>query len=130
LCPTGWHVPSEQDFINLTNYLENNGYGYQGSGDDIAKSLASKNYWNYFSTSGTVGNNCSNNNSSNFNALPGGYRGSFGGFSKKGDEAAFWSNSKSTHGHPMDLELYYDEDKVSITILQAGFGASVRCIKD
>jgi uncharacterized protein (TIGR02145 family) len=41
ICPTGWHVPSIDEWTVLSDYLTNNGYGYEGSGYDIAKSLAS-----------------------------------------------------------------------------------------
>jgi hypothetical protein len=32
LCPAGWHVPSDAEWTNLSDFLVNNGYGYQGSG--------------------------------------------------------------------------------------------------
>jgi len=32
VCPTGWHIPSYAEWTTLTDYLTNNGYGYQGSG--------------------------------------------------------------------------------------------------
>jgi uncharacterized protein (TIGR02145 family) len=46
LCPTGWHVPSDAEWDVLYNYLTNNGYGYQGSSSDVAKSMAAKTNWN------------------------------------------------------------------------------------
>jgi uncharacterized protein (TIGR02145 family) len=39
VCPTGWHVPSYAEWTTLTDYLTNNGYGYEGTGGDIAKSM-------------------------------------------------------------------------------------------
>ena len=38
LCPAGWHVPADSEWTTLTDYLINNGYGYGGSGSEIAKS--------------------------------------------------------------------------------------------
>ena len=31
LCPTGWHVPSDSDWIVLDSFLAQNGYNYDGS---------------------------------------------------------------------------------------------------
>lgn len=74
VCPSGWHIPSDDEWTTLTDYLINNGYGYQGSGDDIGKSIAAKSLWAYNSTPGNVGNDLAGNNSSGFSALPAGYR--------------------------------------------------------
>ena len=40
VCPAGWHVPSYDEWTILTDYLTNNGFGYGGSGNDIAKSMS------------------------------------------------------------------------------------------
>ncbi|MCU0409306.1 MAG: fibrobacter succinogenes major paralogous domain-containing protein, partial [Bacteroidales bacterium] len=45
LCPSGWHVPSDKDWTELSDFLEKNAFGFDGSGNDIAKSLASKSGW-------------------------------------------------------------------------------------
>ncbi|OQY02885.1 MAG: hypothetical protein B6I20_06115, partial [Bacteroidetes bacterium 4572_117] len=73
VCPTGWHLPSDAEWTELTDYLTNNGYGYGGSGNDIAKSLAATSGWGADDTAGNIGNDQSSNNSSGFSALPGGY---------------------------------------------------------
>jgi uncharacterized protein (TIGR02145 family) len=31
LCPAGWHVPSDAEWIQLEDYLIANGYNYDGS---------------------------------------------------------------------------------------------------
>lgn len=78
LCPSGWHVPSDEDWQGLINYLISNGYGYGGSGTDIAKAMASKTGWTIVSGTithaGEVANDISSNNSSGFSAYPTGYR--------------------------------------------------------
>jgi uncharacterized protein (TIGR02145 family) len=94
LCPTGWHVPTSDEWAVLINYLTANGYGYEGSGDDIAKSLSSAMYWQYFSTPGVVGNNQISNNTSGFSATPsGGRSGSDGIFTGIGSSAVFWTST-------------------------------------
>lgn len=77
-CPSGWHLPSSEEWTTLTNYLTNNGYGYGGSGDDIAKSMASSSGWEISSSPGKIGNDQATNNSSGFNGFPGGIRTSSG----------------------------------------------------
>lgn len=72
-CPIGWHLPTKVEWQELWQYLVDNGYGYGGSGEDIAKSMASTSYWNSSSHAGDVGNDQLTNNSSGFNARPGGY---------------------------------------------------------
>jgi len=81
-CPAGWHLPSQAEWIVLSDYLIVNGYGYGGSGDDIAKSLSSKTNWNTSSIPGTPGNDPTSNNSCGFSALPGGIRGDGGGVNR------------------------------------------------
>jgi uncharacterized protein (TIGR02145 family) len=44
-CPAEWHIPSDAEWIQMRDYLIANGYGYGGSGTDIAKSLASTSEW-------------------------------------------------------------------------------------
>ena len=73
--PTGWHVPSMDEFTTLINYLIDNGYGFEGSGDDIASSLASTSGWYIPLYAPPPGSPCAdqaNNNSSGFSAFPAG----------------------------------------------------------
>ena len=91
LCPKGWHVPTHAEWTTLTDYLTNNGYGYGGSGIDIAKSMAAKSGWDSNLTEGTIGNDQASNNSSGFSAKPGGVRGITGIFDRLGQYAYFWS---------------------------------------
>jgi uncharacterized protein (TIGR02145 family) len=71
-CPTGWHLPTYYEWSILSDYLTGNGYGYEGSGNDIAKSMSSTTLWNSNSNQGTVGNDPYKNNSSGFSGIPGG----------------------------------------------------------
>jgi len=91
-CPDGWHLPSDTEWTVLTDYLSNNGYGYDGSGDDIGKSMASTTLWQNNGLLGAVGNDQGSNNSSGFNAFPGGLCHYTGSFSDLGYNANFWSS--------------------------------------
>lgn len=134
LAPKGWHVPTDAEWTTLTDYLTNNGYGYGGSGDGIAKSLSSTSGWKTSSTAGRVGNDQSSNNKSGFAALPGGFRYCEGGFRQFNDdvtiinEGNWWSSSSSDGSHYRSIT--YNGLSVGIGNIDSRYGYSVRCIKD
>ena len=59
VCPTGWHVPTLDEWNTLQKYLEINGYNYDGTteGNKYAKSLAAIKNWVSSTVEGAVGNN-------------------------------------------------------------------------
>jgi uncharacterized protein (TIGR02145 family) len=132
VCPAGWHVPSYDEWTILTDYLTNNGFGYGGSGDDIAKSMSATSNWTVFSEAGTIGNDQASNNSSGFTALPSGDR-YFGGIftDKIGDSSYWWSSTEYIENNAWYwitcnscryVYRFYESKKSN--------GGSVRCIKD
>ena len=129
ICPDGWHLPSDAEWTNLTDYLTNNGFGYGGSGDDISKSMASTSGWTAYGTAGTVGNDQTTNNSSGFTALPGG-RSSGGGFSNLGNYAYFWSASEIGTSSAWSRYLSYNVDGVTRFNYIRNHGFSVRCLQN
>lgn len=111
LAPEGWHVPSEEEWDILIDYLG----GYEIAGNKL-KSL----YINEWST-----------NESGFTALAGGGRnGNNGMFHKFGDSFDWWSSTpfdtKSAKGRDM---FSYDSDIHWFNIYKT-CGASVRCVQD
>ena len=131
LCPTGWHVASDAEWTQLTDYLTSKGYGYQGTGSNIAKSMAETSGWTSSSIAGNVGNDQASNNNSLFSALPGGNRNGDGTFSKLGTYCLFWSSTEQDSGSAFFRSLYYGSGKVDRAPgLYKGTGLSVRCIKD
>ena len=131
-CPIGWHVPSDFEYTQLTDYLSNNGYGYGGSGIDIAKSLAAKSGWNPSGDAGTIGNDLASNNSSNFSAYPGGYRYGAGTFNQAGWHNYLWTSSdygaNNTYVAWHRL-LHYSTNSVIRNYGVKKDGYSVRCMK-
>jgi len=94
IAPTGWHVPTDEEWTILENYLIANGYNYDGSKveDKIAKSLASTTNWTSYTSAGSIGKDLTKNNSTGFTALPGGYRSiGGGGFGYVGEYGTWWS---------------------------------------
>jgi len=128
VCPAGLHVPTDAEWTVLTDYLYNNAYGYEGSGDDIAKSLTTTSSWGTDSIPGTVGNNQSSNNSSGFTALPGGLRFSFGDFVSIGYNSHWWSATESGTDHAWYRCIYYDASYVYRNTAFKEMGYSVRCV--
>ncbi|MEY3678770.1 MAG: hypothetical protein RI924_911, partial [Bacteroidota bacterium] len=132
LAPKGWHVPTDEDWERLRNYLIANGYNYDGSTveNKVAKSLASKTEWKYSQLEGTIGKTIEMNNKTGFNALPAGYRQSLGYYDGSGGRAVFWSSSLQ-NTERSGWNLYYESDLLigphpnnQLT------GFSVRCVKD
>ncbi len=72
LCPEGWHVSTQEDWITLKSYLGT--YEYCGSDPAyIAKALADSLLWAPYGTDCSIGKNPENNNASGFSAVPAGY---------------------------------------------------------
>lgn len=119
ICPSGWHIPSEAEWLILIEFL---GTGAGGQ-------MKSTSGWD-INDYGESGNG---SNTSGFTALPGGCRQSDGSFYSVGPHAYFWSSTEYLNSNPtLAWEFYlssngnmiheYDSDKT--------LGLSVRCIKD
>jgi uncharacterized protein (TIGR02145 family) len=132
LCPTGWHVPSDAEWTTFINYLSINGYGFEGSGDDIAKSISGTNGWRSSPTPGAPGNDKLTNNSSGFNGFPAGLRGR-GGFSLRGRFTCWWSSTGGTSAYAVDFNdiyLSHITPRPGQGYDLSGTGYSVRCVKE
>ena len=131
-CPDGWHLPSEEEWTVLAGHLVDNGFGFEGSGTDIGKSMASQSGWTVSETQGHIGNDQSTNNSSYFNARPAGVRGRFGGFTSQGQGAWFWSADEGSSIYAWNRNLYYLSDGFgpSAFAYYKTFGYSVRCVQN
>jgi uncharacterized protein (TIGR02145 family) len=130
VCPTGWHLPTDEEWTTLTDYLTNNGYGYDVTGTQIAKSIASKTGWSSSSVVGSIGNYQANNNSSGFTALPSGYRYFYGSFSSIGNYSYWWSSTEFDATYAWYRYIYFNSCYVSRYYYNKRFGWSVRCLRD
>lgn len=129
LCPSGWHVSTDRDWTTLTNYLIDNGYSYEGTGDDIAKSLSFTEYWSPSKTKATPGNDISSNNSSGFGAIAGGDRSSIGTFSSEITEGTWWSWTEYNSTNAWYRSMNFNSDGVTRGNYSKSNGFSVRCLK-
>lgn len=133
LAPAGWHVPTDDDWTILENYLIANGYNYDGTKEDnkIAKSLCAKTNWALSSEAGTPGASPENNNSTGFTALPGGGRYNFSGtFFHIGKGGYWWSSTKLGEGNASIRGLNWSNGGLYIGSGYMNDGYSVRLIKD
>jgi uncharacterized protein (TIGR02145 family) len=131
LAPTGWHVPTDAEWVTLENYLTANGYNYDNSTsmNKYAKSLATTINWATSTDKGVIGNYLSKNNSTGFSALPGGCRDTHG-FLDAGSIVNWWSSSEDYTNYAWSRNLYYNHSDLirSFDIEVDGF--SVRCVRD
>jgi uncharacterized protein (TIGR02145 family) len=132
LCPTDWHEPSNAEWTILETFLINNGYGFGGGGNDIAKSMAAAYGWDDSSIAGSVGNDQASNNSSGFTALPGGFLHYKGSFDYIGYFGFWWSSSDGESGSDNAWSRYLHSNSFDLNNIQYDKhkGLSVRCIKD
>jgi uncharacterized protein (TIGR02145 family) len=130
VCPISWHVPTDAEWTILTEYLTNNGYGYEGNGSDICKSMSSTSYWLISGIAGTAGNNQVNNNSSGFSGLPGGERNYDGMYYYSTVGAFFLSSTEETSGAAWFRFWYYNNSDVASGFTFTNSGFSVRCLKN
>jgi uncharacterized protein (TIGR02145 family) len=130
VCPTGWHVPSYTEWKVLIDYLTNNNYGFEGSGNDIAKSIAAQSGWFTVTTEGSVGNDQLKNNGSGFSALPGGYRNADGTFQGAGLVGYWWSSTEASSQDGSSRYVRFGAKSVNIDNKSKPSGFSVRCLQD
>ncbi len=131
ICPTGWHVPSDAEWTQLTDYVgSQTEYQCNSSSSNIAKALASTTGWN--SNSGTntcaVGNNPSANNATGFSAVPAGNYGDVN-YNDFGDDAVFWSATKDDNNFAYFRGLYCSNANVRRYSYKENSGFSVRCVR-
>ena len=134
ICPDGWHLPSDDEWTQLENYLIAYGYNYDGTteGNKIAKSMASASGWNVSNEEGTPGNTDYTHyiNRSGFSALPGGYRASGGSFFDIGYDGNWWSSTEDDDEEPWYRELSYNDSNIFRYSSPKRRGFSVRCVQD
>lgn len=124
VCPTGWHIPSDCEFM----YLEH------GLGMSITDQLAFN-----ARTSGSVGmqlassfvTGSSNPSTSGFNALAVGVRNDNGNFSGRTTVTYFWTSTQNNSSSARRRVLL--NNSVGVTRqnnINKGAGLSIRCLKD
>ena len=122
ICPVGWHVPTDDDWRTLLNFIDVNSGG--GTLENVAANkmkTSSPIYWG--NTLGT--------NETGFSAIPGAYLGAeIEGFEGDDFSATFWSASAFTEESGSKVLLTAGDTSAFIVESNKKNGLSVRCVKD
>jgi len=119
-CPTGWRLPSNQEWNALVATV---------NASSAAKNLKSATQWKY------GGNGA---NTYGFSALPGGVRYTRGGFDEVGVSGYWWTSTEVGSGTAYRRRIDYDKERIGELALYPynkedfgkRFGFSVRCIQN
>jgi uncharacterized protein (TIGR02145 family) len=116
VCPTGWHLPSDAEWTQLTNYL---------GGESVAGGKLKETDTTHWASPNTGATN-----ETGFTALPGGdryYNLSFGGVQFGG---YWWSATEYNVTQAWGRNLLYGHSNVYRTHYGKELGFSVRCVSD
>ncbi|MBQ1653746.1 MAG: hypothetical protein II060_08160, partial [Bacteroidales bacterium] len=120
ICPSGWHLPSDAEWTQLTDYLGGTGNaGVMLAGQPAAQDR----YWQTsdMTMSVTFGK-------SGFNALPAGYYVGTN-YSSFGSGTGFWSATENTSEYAYVRSIYYESTSMDRNYDNKVKGNSVRCVK-
>jgi uncharacterized protein (TIGR02145 family) len=138
VCPDGWHVPSDEEWEELAQYISNDNGGYskwEGDNDGVIDD------WGYVgvhlkATSGWSSERNNGTDDYGFSGLPGGYSsGSSGNFINIGVQLRLWSASDDGTGYESSAWYRYLYGYGSGLFYRnygggKGYGFSVRCLRD
>ncbi len=128
VCPSGWHLPSDEEWKELEMYLgmsqaEADDIGWRGSDEGGKLKEAGTTHW-YDPNIGAT-------NESGFTALPGGLRYDGGSFINLGYYADFWTATEDAASYAWYRGLSYDgADVLRLNYYYKNYGFSVRCVGD
>lgn len=152
LAPAGYHIPSDAEWTQLTDFL----------GSEAGKKMKSTSGWKSYTSGGsktcpncknwnaeyrkkvpchtckdtrsvptpTVTHSGNGTNSSGFSGLPGGYRRQNGTFYSIGEWGNWWSSSEDTPDYAWYRYLNNDYGNVLRSYKEEECGLSVRCLRD
>lgn len=114
VCPTGWRIPSAEEWITFTSRLE--------GAEQAGGILKSTQFWAQPNTAAVDGGG--------FRALPGGYsddRGSDAGITVQG---YWWSSTESNPWNAMAFNLRHNSGASFVVDMPKKSGFNIRCIKE
>jgi uncharacterized protein (TIGR02145 family) len=134
LCPTGWHVPTNDEWTALT---DNIGGTSSPHGNELkscrqvnsplggACNTSEHPRWDEDIDYGNYGTD-----DYGFSALPGGSRDGYGGFGYVGYLGCWWSSTETSSTSASFRSLRYYDGSVYVSFDNKHYGVSVRCLRD
>jgi uncharacterized protein (TIGR02145 family) len=116
VCPAGWHLPSDAEWTELTDYLG----GTSVAGGKLKETGTT--HWASPNTGAT--------NETGFTALPGGYRYGDGAFDGIGSSGYWWSATEHNSNNAWNRVMYCYNSNVYRFSLNKELWFSVRCLRD
>ena len=116
LCPAGWHVPTDNEWKTLTNYLD----GETLAGGKLKETGTT--HWSSPNTDAT--------NETGFTALPGGSRDNIGDFYYIGFSGYWWTASPLGGAYAWPRFMTYNSGSVDKFPNNKKKGFSVRCVEN
>ena len=113
LAPNGWHIPSDVEWKQLTDFI--------GGNEAAGKKMKSVSGWEV---------NGNGTNESGFNGLPGGYRYDYGFFNYGGLFAVWWASPVNYTSFAWLYYQAYNFGNAFRYFPTKAFGFSVRCVKN
>ena len=117
VCPSGWHLPSRDEWKTLITAV----------GGDSTAGTALKSTSGWSSYEGTSGNGT---DTFGFSALPAGYRSPGGDYYNEHSFAQFWSSTEDDSNYAYNMQLTYSNGRAYLYDVRKYYGHSVRCLKD
>ncbi len=115
ICPTGWRIPTLEDWNELIDYL--------GGIGDAGVKLKEAGLGNWLPPN-------NGNNETGFTALPGGKRNEIGEYLLKGEVGFFWTSTESNPSAAICVGLKTQEQVLTLGVPSKNWAVSVRCVKD
>lgn len=116
LCPAGWHVPGDEEWITFITFLG----GEKVAGGNLKETGTA--HW--------ISPNTDAVNLIGFTAIPGGYRYINGAFLWIGGYNKLWSSSESNQSEAWLYYISYSQGSIQKSLFIKNHGLSVRCVKD
>jgi uncharacterized protein (TIGR02145 family) len=112
-CPSGWHLPSNEEWQILADFAS-------AGGEPAGRTLKAKSGW--YENYGT--------DAFGFSALPGGQSGAHGGLVNSGIYGYWWSSSEYDASKAYNIDIFYQSDGFFVDKYdKSDLLFSVRCIK-
>jgi uncharacterized protein (TIGR02145 family) len=128
LCPSGWHVPSDEEWIIMEMKLGMNteqayDVGWRGTTEGGKLKEAGTSHWLEPNTGAT--------NESGFTALPSGLRDNYiGTFYYVSSYGHYWTSTATTETEAWDRDVVYENAQIFRYANSKKYGFTVRCVMD